>query len=99
MVELGIIVDGRDVVGAVFDKALGKDPDDLLGPGSPLLPGDRPHEVRLAVAACAEECHGALYTRIRRDGDQVVWDRWRNPKAAHVALPVFGFELQQYETE
>ncbi len=99
MVELGVIVDGRDVVGAVFDQGPRKDPDDLLGPGSPLLPGDRPHEVRLAVAACAEECHGALYTRIRRDGDQVVWDRWRNPKAAHVALPVFRFEVQQYETE
>jgi hypothetical protein len=98
-VELAIIVDGQDVVGQVFDRGPRRDPDDLLGPTGPLLPGVHPHEVRLATAICTECCHGALYTRIRRDGDEIVWDRWRNPDVARVDLGVFRFSASQYEAE
>jgi len=78
-VELAIIVDGQDIIGQVFDRGPREDPDQLLGPTSPLLPSTHPHEVRLAEAICTEACHVALYTRIRRNDSEIVWDRWRNP--------------------
>jgi hypothetical protein len=98
-VELAIIVDGQDIIGRAFARGPREDPGQLLGPTSPLLPSTHPHEVRLAEAICSEACHGALYTRIRRNDSEIVWDRWRNPDVDRVALGVFRFDAQQYETE
>jgi hypothetical protein len=98
-VELCFLVDGRDIIRSVFDPGPAADPDEVLGPNSPLLPGDRPHEVRLAEASCTEYCCGALYVRIRREGDEVVWDQWRNPDAEDVDLAVLRFDAQQYQAE
>ncbi|WP_327304199.1 hypothetical protein OG730_11735 [Streptomyces sp. NBC_01298] len=58
-----------------------------------------PREVRLAEATCTEGCCGALYVTIRRDGDQVVWDAWRNPDDDEVGLPEFRFDARQYRAE
>lgn len=98
-VELVILVDGEDIISPVFDRGPREDPDRLLGPGSPLLAAGQPHEVRLAEATCTEGCCGALYTRVRRDNDQIIWDHWRNPQADHVDLGVLRFDADQYQAE
>jgi hypothetical protein len=98
-VELLVLVDGNDILSPVFDRGPRGDPDRLLGPDSPLLATEQPHEVRLAEAACTECCCGAIYTRIRRDGDHVVWDHWRNPHAERVDLRMLRFDADQYHAE
>jgi hypothetical protein len=77
-VECTLLVNGRDVVGDVFDHGPKTDPDDLLGRHGSLWPADEPRRVRLAVAECAEGCCGAAWVGVRRDGDEVVWDGWEN---------------------
>ncbi|MEU0529646.1 hypothetical protein [Amycolatopsis tolypomycina] len=98
-VELKLWVDDRDVVGSVFAEGPGKDPDQLLGPDSPLLPGAEPREVMLAEAVCSWGCCGAVFVRVRREGDEVVWDEWRNPDDPGLSLPAVRFAPAQYEAE
>jgi hypothetical protein len=98
-IELRLRADGRDLVGEAFDAGPAEDPDRLLGPFSPLRPGFEAREVRLAEAECTEGCCGALYVKVRRDGDEIVWDQWRNPGAHIVPLDVLRFDIQQYEEE
>lgn len=98
-VELRLLVDGRDVIADVFDRGPNEDPDRLLGPDSPLLPDRHPHETRVAEAICTEGCCGAIYVRVRRDGDTIVWDQWRNPDNPQFSLPAFRFDVAQYEAE
>ncbi|MFD3842734.1 hypothetical protein ACFWWC_41875 [Streptomyces sp. NPDC058642] len=98
-VEVRAQIGGRDVVAEVFDEGPGEDPRYLLFPDGPLHAQVSPREVRLAEATCTEGCCGALYVTIRRDGDQVVWDAWRNPDEDEVGLPEFRFDAQQYQAE
>lgn len=98
-VELRCLVDGQDVVGEVFDKGPGEDPDELLGPDSPLLAKDGPGEVRLAEAACTWGCCGAIDVRVRRENGQIIWDQWHNPDVATVPLGEFRFDADQYQAE
>ena len=97
--ELRLLVDGQDVVGPVFGEGPWADPRALLGPDSPLLPGEEPREVMLAEAVCTWGCCGAVFVRVRRDGSEVVWDRWRNPDDGSLALAEVRFDLAQYEAE
>ncbi len=97
--ELRLLVDGRDILAEVFDAGPNADPDELLGPRSPLLPARHSEEVRLAEADCTEGCCGAVYVRIVRDGDEIVWDSWRNPDVVGVELSAFRFAAEQYEAE
>lgn len=78
-VELQLWVDGQDLVAPVFDVGPNEDPDKLLGSRGTLMPAHEARENKLAEASCTEGCCGAIYVRIRRDGDQIVRDSWRNP--------------------
>lgn len=98
-VELRLTVDGADLIASVFDRGPCRDPDALLGSDSPLLPGPAPREVLLAEAGCTWGCCGAIFVRISRDGDDVVWDRWRNPDDPELTLPEIRFDLAQYTAE
>lgn len=92
-VELKLLVDGRDVIGPVFDKGPWKDPDVLVG--RLLCAG----EVMLAEARCSWGCCGAIFVRVSRDGGEVVWDQWRNPDDGGLSLPTIRFDAAQYEAE
>ncbi|MGW4381502.1 hypothetical protein [Kitasatospora sp. NPDC004531] len=99
-VELRFLVDGRDVLESGFAEGhLGPHPAALLGPYSPLLPGPEPHEVQLHIAGCGEDCCGALYATVRRDGGSVVWDGWRNPRIEGLDLPAYRFDAGRYLAE
>ncbi len=97
--EVRPLVDGEDILAEVFTEGPGEDPRYLLLPDGPLTAGPEPHEVRLAEATCTEECCGALYVTIRRDGDHVIWSEWRNPDEDNVDLPELWFDARDYTTE
>lgn len=97
--EVRLLVDGEDVLADVFTEGPGEDPRYLLVPDGPLIAASEPREVRLAEADCTEGCCGALYVTIRRDGDHVIWNEWRNPYEDEVDLPEFRFDAQEYGAE
>ncbi|WP_316528437.1 hypothetical protein [Kitasatospora brasiliensis] len=101
-VETRVLIDGRPVVPAAFARGPAAQPDDLLDGGG-LRAGPEPREVRLATASCAEGCCGALYVTIRRDGDQVVWENWRQTmpgsRGAVPELPAHRFDARAYDAE
>ncbi|GAA3183106.1 hypothetical protein GCM10017688_41390 [Streptomyces ramulosus] len=97
--EVQPLVDGEDILTKAFAEGRGEDPRYLLLPESPLIAVAEPHEVRLAEATCTEGCCGALYVTIRRDGDRVIWNEWRNPDKDDVDLPEFWFGAQEYQAE
>ncbi|SFT78722.1 hypothetical protein SAMN04487904_108113 [Actinopolyspora lacussalsi subsp. righensis] len=98
-VEVRPLVDGTDVVATGLPGKPAEPPFRLLAPETPLLASSEPHEVRLAEAVCTEECCGALYVTIRRDGDQIVWYGWRDPDSSDPELPDFRFDARQYRAE
>ncbi|WP_017973914.1 hypothetical protein [Actinopolyspora halophila] len=98
-VETKFLIDGRDVIEPEFDTGPCLEPDMLLGPDGPLLPTDHPREVMLAEAECTWGCCGAVCVRVRRDGDQVVWDRWHNPDDDDFSSAEVRFDSEQYEAE
>lgn len=96
--ELRPVVDGQDVLATMFDLGPGENPNLVLGPDSPLLP-DSPRRVRIAEAECTEGCCGALYVRIRQDGEHVVWDQWGNTSDGDDPTVEFRFDTEQYRAE
>ncbi|MGE7386256.1 hypothetical protein ACQKM2_12355 [Streptomyces sp. NPDC004126] len=105
-VEVRPIVNGRDLLaGAAPDgvggsRYRGTGPRYLLGRAGPLHASVISREVRLARSGCGvEECCGALYVTVRRDGDHVVWTGWRDLARQDVDLPVIRFAAAQYEAE
>ncbi|TYB38787.1 hypothetical protein [Actinomadura chibensis] len=96
LVTTKLLIDGRDIIAEAFDAGPAEDPDRLLGS---LRPGSGVNTVRLAEARCTEECCGALYVRVRRDGNTVVWDGWRNPDKPALALDTFRFDAAAYLAE
>jgi hypothetical protein len=84
--ELTILVDGKDVFGDAWD-GMGRDPDSLVGIDSPLIPKERPHHVAVQRCGCGEEGCGSLVARIRRDGDEVVWDDFREGSEDEPSTP------------
>ncbi|MEU5847497.1 hypothetical protein [Saccharopolyspora shandongensis] len=99
LVEVRPLVDGVDIVAEGFPKEPAESPYGLLRPESPLEATAESHEVRLAEAACVEECCGALYVTIRRDGEHIVWYGWRDPGSVDIGLPEFRFDAKQYQAE
>ncbi|PSL51488.1 hypothetical protein B0I31_12018 [Saccharothrix carnea] len=97
--ELRFHIDGEDVISRVFDKGPGEDPDRLLTVDSPLLALHGPTTVRVAEATCTWGCCGCIDVHVRREDDQIVWDRWHNPDTGHVPLGEYRFDVRQYETE
>jgi hypothetical protein len=97
--ELIAMIDGRDVLGEVWDS-LGPDPDLLLGPASPLIPTEEGAEVALRVSLCGDAGCGAVSARVHRDEREVVWDhfRWRHGRALPHLGP-FRFDATEYIDE
>ncbi|MFG2819088.1 hypothetical protein ACGFX4_06620 [Kitasatospora sp. NPDC048365] len=59
-----------------------------------------PHKVRLAWSGCGwEECCGALYVTVGRDGEQVVWTDWQDRANPEIDLPELRFAAPRYEAE
>ncbi|WP_327733912.1 hypothetical protein OG749_08525 [Streptomyces nojiriensis] len=98
-VQVRPVVDGRDILAEPPAGWSGEDPWVVLGPGGLAAVDEHPHEVRLARISCTEVCCGALYVTVRREGDEVVWDGWRNPAGGSADLPEFRFEAARYEAE
>ncbi|MGW2050281.1 hypothetical protein ACWCPF_34680 [Streptomyces sp. NPDC001858] len=105
-VEVRPIVNGRDLLAEVVPggvggtRYLGVGPRELLGQDGPLHATATPHEVRLAWSGCGvEECCGALYMTVTRDGDRVVWADWRDLANQDFDLPQLRFAAGQYEAE
>ncbi|MGW6978898.1 hypothetical protein ACWGE1_05530 [Streptomyces sp. NPDC054932] len=98
-VQVRPVADGRDVLAELWTAWAGEDPWVVLGPGGIAATEDGPHEVRLARIPCTEICCGALYVTVRREGDEVVWDGWRNPAGGNADLPEFRFDAAQYAAE
>ncbi|MFF3599032.1 hypothetical protein [Kitasatospora indigofera] len=105
-VEVRPVVNGRDLLaeavpgGVGGSRYLGVGPRYLFGAEGSLRAGVTPHEVRLAWSGCGvEECCGALYVTVRRDGDRVVWADWRDAANQDVDLPELRFAADEYEAE
>lgn len=98
-VETTLLVDGRDLVGDMFDMGPKTDPDDLLGPHGLLRPGTGPRRVKLAEAECTEGCCGAVWVQIRYDGDDVVWDSWEDTGGPTTEQGVYRFDAEEYLAE
>ncbi|GAA4878546.1 hypothetical protein [Saccharopolyspora cebuensis] len=99
VVQVRPMVDGVDVVAVDCPEERAAGPDELLRPDGPLVATAGPHEVRLAEAECTEQCCGALYVTIRRDGEHVVWSGWDPPAIRENSLPEFRFDARQYQAE
>ncbi|WBP91044.1 hypothetical protein [Kitasatospora cathayae] len=105
-VEVRPIVNGRDLLADVFpggvggSRYLGVGPRYLLGRDGPLHATATPHETRIAWSGCGvEECCGSLYLTVRRAGEHVVWEGWRDPANQDHTLPKLRFTAGQYEAE
>ncbi|WP_203704599.1 hypothetical protein [Asanoa iriomotensis] len=103
-VETRLLVDGRPVVAAAFDKGPPFAPETLLATGR-LRATAEPHEVRLAEAYCTEGCCGALYVTVVREGDTVVWRDWRGhtraeaPPEVHVDAAEYDATIAEAESD
>lgn len=94
------MIDGRDVIGETFEAGPAHSPEELLGHDRLLRARDEPHEVELAEAQCSVGCCGALNVTIRRDGDVVIWERWRDANGPDPAdLHPFRFDATAYAAE
>ncbi|MFI8419109.1 hypothetical protein [Streptomyces sp. NPDC085479] len=96
-VETRVLVDGRPLLPEAFAQGRGDTPEPLLDGGA-LRADTRPRDVRLGVTSCAEECCGALYVTVRREGAHVVWSDWRRP-GRPPALPEYRFDADAYDAE
>ena len=96
-VQTRILVGGRPVVAAAFEKGPPFPPETLLTCGR-LRATAEPREVRLAEAYCTEGCCGALYVTVVLDGDTVVWRDWRGYTSS-ASPPELRFAAEQYDAE
>lgn len=100
LVQVRPVVDGQDILAVVFDGFDAEDPNVLLSMPKPTLTAtSQPRQVRLAEAGCTEGCCGAIYVTIQLDGDEVVWNQWRNPIEESVELDEMRFDAGQYRAE
>src|SRR5687767_1536412 len=79
--EALVLIDGRDRLAFLGRRAsggeassagnvwIGRRPELVVGPGSPFLAGDEPHDAFIARCDCGEEGCGALIARISRSAD------------------------------
>ncbi|MEV6557620.1 hypothetical protein AB0M22_18030 [Nocardia sp. NPDC051756] len=89
-----ILLAGRPIIAELFPHGVGERPEKLLH-RTGLRATEQPRRVRLA--ACAEECCGALYVTIVREGGSVIWREWATPMSGH--SPEFRFPAAEYDLE
>lgn len=105
--EAVVLIDGHDQL-ALMGRSpehrntwVGFHPDDVLGPDSPLLPRDEPHDAFVAVCSCTFLRCGGLLARISERGNVVVWEDFRDSSEARsqqrpIAAGPFVFDTAQY---
>ena len=106
--EAIVLIDGEDRL-ALLDRdeastgnsLIGRYPNEVIGPGSPLLPTDEPHDAFVAVCSCGFLRCGALVARITRTGDTVTWDRLRSgtetrPNSTALQAGPWSFDSTEY---
>lgn len=89
-----ILLAGRPIIAELFPHGVGETPERLLH-RTGLRATEQPRRVRLA--ACAEECRGALYVTIVREGGAVIWRDWETPLPGDP--PDFRFPAYEYDLE
>ncbi|MFE6049210.1 hypothetical protein ACFQ6N_00455 [Kitasatospora sp. NPDC056446] len=107
ILEVRPVVSGRDLLTDLAGRGLsagsrflGSVPRYLLERNGRLHTTATPREVRLGLSGCCwERCCGALYVTVRRDGERVVWEGWRDPVKQGLDLPEIRFAADQYEAE
>jgi hypothetical protein len=97
--ETRVLVDGEDLIATYFPAGHGVDPEVLLGRDGRLRAADRPHLVMIGQPECDPGCCGSLEVRIRRDGDDVVWDHWITPNVDHTPVGEVRFDAREYAAE
>lgn len=106
-VDEGTSVYGRQLLIAIDDSlelrhwgGLGMEPDLLLNPGMPLVPGDtgEPVDVVVQRCGCGDVGCASLTAAITRDGDTVHWSNFRDHRGP-VDLGPFTFDAAEYESE
>lgn len=79
---------------------VGRRPEAVIGPESPLFARSEPHDALVACCDCGIEDCGALIARIARRDDHVVWDRLRCRSGTTIHEPIEGatfvFDADQY---
>ncbi|WP_051942940.1 hypothetical protein [Streptacidiphilus rugosus] len=105
-VEAHPIVNGRHLLTDVLAESpespgyVPVGPRPLLDPDGPLHATATPHEIRVAVSGCGVElCCGALYVTVRRDGEHVLWEGWRDLAHPEFDAPGLRFAAAAYEAE
>lgn len=105
--EAVVLIDGRDQLALMGRTSgqrntwVGHHPDDVLGPDSPLLPRDEPHDAFVAVCSCTFlEC-GGLVARIYERGSAVFWEDFRDGSDARseqrpIEAEPFVFDKAEY---
>ena len=102
---VALLVDGDNVLEKAWG-GVGQDPARLIRRDSPLLPTPDGRDVVLRCCGCGAAGCAALVARIRVDGDEVVWDRFRDgtdnedDPGRPLAEPIeLRFDRAQYEAE
>ena len=104
-----VLIDGEDVIGRSTGYQ-GFDPDDLLGPDSPLLPTDPPRRIAVYRCSCGEAGCGCAACFISERDGVVRWYDFRDFVGVYSAptvgedpaggeehaLPNFAFDASQY---
>ena len=102
--QVRLLIDGEDFLSEIFE-GVGIDPDDLIGPFSPLRADDVPRDAAVMCCSCGVTDCSLLVVNVRREGDDVVWDDFRmGPGMDPVGLAPIGaktlrFGATQYMAE
>jgi len=95
---LSLLVHGRPLLTPEFFTTA--PPWYLLESDGGLRASEEPHEVELANGDCVPSCCGGLFVTIRKDGDEVVWDGWRQMMTrAPESFPDLRLDAREYEAE
>lgn len=94
-----LLVDGKDYLDDVFE-GVGCDPDELIGPFSPLRADDVPRDVALMRCGCGVTDCNLLVVNVGRDGGEIVWDDFRTgPGMDPVALTPIGLHTLRFSAD
>lgn len=100
--EVRPLIDGVDVLREVHPDGFAPSCRHWTGPAEswPLAVTEEPRTIMITEPPCTAGCCGALYVTMRREGDLVIWDDWRNTSDIHALPPAdFHFDLARYEAE
>jgi hypothetical protein len=99
--EVRPLIDGVDVLKEVHPEGAAPSCRHWTGSAEswPLAVTEEPRRVMITEPACTAGCCGALYVTMRREGDQVIWEDWKNTSNITVVPADFRFDISQYEAE